>query len=99
MKDWRHKYQVLFVTLISLWVLIFPACCLFYSLDKMDVFRSPHWENPVQEDLLIDLQKKWMGSGWLFCPVLFLQGKEVLRLFPDLLLNPLSIENILVLRC
>ena len=99
MKDWRNKYQVLFITLISFWVLIFPTYCLFYSLDEVDVFRSPHWENPGQEDLLADVQKELIGSGGNFGGFIFLQGKESLRLFPDLSLNPLSIQRVPVLRC
>jgi hypothetical protein len=99
MKVWRDKYKILFIILISSWVLIFPTYCLFYSLDKIDVFRNPHWENPVQEDLLSDLQKKGIGSGWNFCAIISPQGKESLELFPDLSLNPLSIEKVPVLRC
>ena len=99
MKDWRNKYQVLFITLISFWVLIFPTYCLFYSLDEVDVFRSPHWENPDQEDLLADVQKELIGSGGNWGCFIFLQGKELLRLFPYLSLNPLSIKKDPVLRC
>jgi hypothetical protein len=65
----------------------------------MDVFRSPHWENPIQEDLLTDGQQELMGSGWNFCAYIFPQGKEVLKLFPDLSLTPLSIEKVPALRC
>jgi hypothetical protein len=65
----------------------------------MDVFRSPHWENPVQEDLLTDVQKELIASGWNFCALIFPQGKEFLNLFPDLSLSPPSIEKVPVLRC
>jgi hypothetical protein len=65
----------------------------------MDIFRSPHWENLVQEDLLIDLQKEWIGSGWNFCAIIFPQGKEFLKFFPDLSLSSLLIERFPVLRC
>ena len=99
MKDWRNKYQVLFITLISFWALIFPTCCLFYSLDGMDVFRSPHWENPVQEDLLTDAPKELIASGGNLLGFISPQGKEFLTLFPDLHLNLLSIEKDLILRC
>jgi len=68
-KDWRHKYQVLLITPISFWVLFFPTYCLFYSLDGVDAFRSPHWENPVQEDLLIDLQKNGSDQDGIFAPL------------------------------
>ena len=54
---------------------------------------------PYRKILLIDLQKKWIGSGWNFSAILFPQGKEFLKLFPDLSLNPLSIEKIPLLRC
>ena len=99
MKDWRRKYQVLFVTLISLWVLISPTYCLFYSLDKIDVFRRLHWEDPVQEDLLADVQQELVGVGWIFCAVIFDQGNEVSNTFPDLSVNPLSTEKVPILRC
>ena len=55
MKDWRRKYQIYFITLISFWVLISPTYRLFYSLDNLDVFRSLHLENPIQADLLADV--------------------------------------------
>ncbi len=99
MRVWRKKYQVLFITLISFWVLLFPTYCIFHSLDKMDVFRSPHWESPVQEDLLTDVPKELIGSGGSFSAIISFQGKEFLRLFPDLSLNLLPIEKVPVLRC
>ena len=64
MKDWRNKYQVLFTTLISFWGLTLPTHCIVYSLDRVDVFRSPYWENPVQENLLNNVEKKLTGSGY-----------------------------------
>ncbi len=102
MKDWRNKYQVLFITLLSFWVLISPTYCLLYSLDEVDILRSPQWENPDQEDLLTDgqdLQKELIGSGWNICAFRFHPGKEFLKLLPDLSLNPFSTEKVLVLRC
>ncbi len=56
MKDWRNKYQVLFITLVSLGALISPPCCLVYSLDEVAIFRSPQWENPDGEDLFADMK-------------------------------------------
>jgi len=102
MKDWRNKYQVLFITLISFWALIFPTYCLFYSLDEVDMFCSPRWENRDQEDLLADVQdveEELIGSGWNFCTFIFPQKIEFLKLLSDLSLNPLSIERVPVLRC
>ena len=99
MKDRRKKYEILFMILISFWVIIFPTYCLLYSLDKMDVFRSPHWENPVQEDLLAAVQREFIGSGGNYCAIVSPPGKEFFKLFPDLSLNPLLIEKVPVLRC
>lgn len=98
MKDRRNKYQVLFITLISFWALIFPTYCLFYSLDEVDVFRSLHWENPPQEDLLVDGQEELIGLAWNFCAFIFPQGKEFIKLISDLS-NPLFIKIVPVLRC
>jgi hypothetical protein len=98
-KGWRQKYQDLFIVLISFGILIFPTYGLFYSLEKMDVFRSPHWENPIQEDLLAVVDKKWAGSEWNFSAIIFPPKNESLKLFSALSLNPLSIEKVLVLRC
>ncbi len=102
MKDWRNKYQVLFITLIFFWVLIFPAFCLYYSLDEVDIFRSPQEENPEQEDLSTDgqdLQRELIGAGWNFCAFGFHPGRDFLELLPDLSSNPLSIEKLHILRC
>jgi len=102
MKDWRNKYQVLFITLISFWALIFPTYCLFYSLDEVDMFCSPRWEKPDQEDLLADVQdveEELIGVGWNLGAFIVPQRIEFFRLFPDLSLNPLSIKRIPVLRC
>jgi len=105
MKDWRNKYQVLFITLISFWALIFPTYCLFYSLDEVRVFCRPYWENPLQEELLADvpdvqdMEEELIGSGSNFS--LFIGPGEIqfLKLLSDLPLNPLSIERVPVLRC
>jgi hypothetical protein len=65
----------------------------------MDVFCSPHWENPDQGDLLVDVQEELTGSGWNVCAFIFIQGKEFLKLIPDLSLNLLSLQRVPVLRC
>ena len=99
MMGWRNKCQILFITLISFWALIFPTYCLFYSLDKADFFRSLHLENPVQEDLLANVEKKLTGLEWMSGGIIFSQGKEFLQLFPDVFLNLLITEKISILRC
>ena len=104
MKDWRNKYQVLFITLISFWVLIFPTYCLFYSLDEVRVFCRSHWENPLQEELLADVQdaqdteEELIGSGWNFSLLIGPSAIQFLKLLSGLSLNPL-IERVPVLRC
>jgi hypothetical protein len=99
MKDWRKKYQIILIILISFWGLAFPTYCLVYSLDKLDVFRSPHWENSLQEDLLADQANKWIGLVWISCSIIFSQGKHFLKYVSSFFLSLLFIENISVLRC
>ena len=85
--------------LISFWVLISPTYCLFYSLEEMDVFRSPHWENSVQEDLLTDLGKKWFGFGWIICALVLCQGRERFNISSTLFITSLPIQKTSILRC
>ena len=99
MMGWRNKYQILFITLISFGALIFPTYCLFYSLDKADFFRSPHLENPVQEDLLANVEKELTGLGWMSGGIISSQGKGFLQHFPDVFLNLLITEKVIILRC
>ena len=90
------------MALISLWVLISPTYCLFYSLDEADIFRRPHWENPDQEGLLADTpdpQEELIGSGWSMNVFIFAERKEFSRFIPALFLPLLAIERGPVLRC
>jgi hypothetical protein len=98
-KGWRHKYHILFVVLISFWILIFPTYSSIYSLEEMDVFRSPHWENPEQEDLLADLDKKWFPFGWIICALVLCPGKETFNIPSILFIPSFPIQKPSILRC
>ena len=104
MKDWRNKYQIPFITLISFWGLFFPTYCLFYSLDEVRVFCRSHWENPLQEELLADVQdvqdteEELIGSGWNFSLPIGPSAIQFLKLLSGFSLNPL-IERVPILRC
>jgi hypothetical protein len=65
----------------------------------MDVFRGPHWEGSATEDLLDLVEKKWPAAAWLFCPIIFPQENEFLKLFPVYHENLLIVERASVLRC
>jgi len=56
MKDWRNKYQVLFITVLSFWVLIFPTFGLSCSLGYLPQ-SSP--ANLIPEDLLTHVPDGW----------------------------------------
>lgn len=99
MKYWRRKYQVFLIILISFGILFFPTYALYYSLEGVDVFRNPHWENPDQGGLLGIFQKKWIGLGWISYGIIPLAGKEFIKLPPKLFLNPRSTDKTPVLRC
>ncbi len=99
MKHWGQKYHILFIALISSWAIIFPTYGLYYSLEEMDVFRSPHWENLIQEPIGANIDKKWTGSGWILGEPVVSQEKELLNLFKVLGLSPSPPAKMPVLRC
>jgi hypothetical protein len=98
-KYWGRKYHILFIILISFWGLTVPTYTLFYSLEEMDVFHPPHWEDPVEESLLANFEKTWTASGWIFCAIISPQENEFLILFSVLALAPIPIEKTPTLRC
>ena len=64
----------------------------------MDVFRGPHWESSVTEDLLDLVEKKWTAA-WNFCPIIFSEENEFLKLFPVYHEKSLLVKRASVLRC
>jgi hypothetical protein len=99
MKHWGQRYYILFIILVSFWGLTIPAYALFNSLEEMDAFRPPHWEDPIQESLLANIGKTWTGSGWILYAIISAQENEFLKLCSILALAPLPIEKRLTLRC
>ena len=99
MKVWQHKYQILFIILISFWEIALPTYVLIDSLEEMDVFRSPHWETPVQEDLLTDLGKKWFPFGWIVCALVLCQGRKRFNISSPHFITSLPVQKTSLLRC
>jgi hypothetical protein len=99
MKHWPLPCRLFFILAVSCWIVFFPACCLFYSLEEMDVFRKPHLESPIQEGLLANLEKKWLGIAWIICALFLFIGRETFNASPGYLLTLHPIQQTSILRC
>ena len=94
------KYRIILVTIISSWILFFPAYVHYYNLTEADSLHNPHWENPFQEGLLAGLSKKWEIPELTTCSLMFDRDSGFFEFIRHVSLLEFSPTNqILFMRC
>jgi hypothetical protein len=94
------KYRVILVTLVSFWILFFPAYVHYYNLTEADSLHNLHLENPILEGLLAGLGKKFDGLGWNHDSIMFFKVKSFFQVLPHFSFwNHFLTEKVTILRC
>lgn len=93
----RKICRFLLVTIISSWLLFFPAYVHYYNLIQVDSFRNSHVENPVLSDHLASLEKKWNVLSCFDRSLTVSETFFLLSLTPSQVVSP--VEKFSPLRC
>lgn len=94
------KYKIFLVSVLSTWIVFFPAYVHSYNLAQADFVARRHWENPYQEGLLAGLSKKWEFLGLNACSLISDQDDSFFELLRHLsLAKYCPAGQIIILRC